>query len=174
MIQELLDFYHPNLKAAVCAKDQLFTFKPRRKAYVVNTDPISKKGQHWVCIYYENNIGYYFDSYGISNAIEPEINGFLKATCRHSYRNVNRFQSDYSDYCGLYCLFALHAMTSQKASFNKLSQRTFSATNWLDNDRHILHWFRTRKRGCAHAAKRSVCQTCAARSSGGATLRDAL
>lgn len=173
-LQGLLDFYHPDLKAVVCAKDQLYTFRPRRRAYIVNTDPISKRGRHWVCIYYSDNIAYYFDSYGSYNLIEPEINTFLSSTCKWSYRNRSRFQSDYTDYCGVYCLFALNLMASQNGSFIALTQRTFSATDWINNDARILQWFLKREHKYAHTAETFTYQTCAAKSSGGVTLLGAL
>ena len=39
---------------------------PRKKClYVCNTDPASKKGQHWIAICIDaKGVGYYFDSYG--------------------------------------------------------------------------------------------------------------
>ena len=49
----------------VCALDQLE--KPTfSSAYVINSDPSSKPGEHWVAVYFDKRgRGEYFDSYGL-------------------------------------------------------------------------------------------------------------
>ena len=49
----------------VCALDQLE--KPTfPSAYVINSDPSSKPGEHWVAVYFDKRgRGEYFDSYGL-------------------------------------------------------------------------------------------------------------
>ena len=49
----------------VCALDQLE--KPTfPSAYVINSDPSSKPGEHWVAVYFDKRSrGEYFDSYGL-------------------------------------------------------------------------------------------------------------
>ena len=51
----------------VFAKDGIIPPKTStRTAYVCNTDPHTKKGQHWIAIYIdEDDSGYFFDSYGL-------------------------------------------------------------------------------------------------------------
>ena len=50
----------------VCALDQLE--KPTfPSAYVINSDPSSEPGEHWVAVYFDKRgRGEYFDSYGLS------------------------------------------------------------------------------------------------------------
>ena len=49
----------------VCALDQLE--KPTfPSAYVINSDPSSKPGEHWIAVYFDKRgRGEYFDSYGL-------------------------------------------------------------------------------------------------------------
>ena len=53
----------------VCALDQLE--KPTfPSAYVINSDPSSKPGEHWVAVYFDKRgRGEYFDSYGLPRTL---------------------------------------------------------------------------------------------------------
>lgn len=54
-LQKILNKHYPNLNGIVCAKDELSDIIGHRKAYIINTDPSNKPGEHWVCIYYLGN-----------------------------------------------------------------------------------------------------------------------
>lgn len=72
-LQNTLNTHYPKLNGVVCAKDELSKIIGYRKAYIINTDPSTKPGQHWVSIYYLGNSAFYFDSFGYQNNIEYEI-----------------------------------------------------------------------------------------------------
>ena len=53
----------------ICAFDQLE--KPVfPSAYVINSDPSSEPGEHWIAVYFDKRgRGEYFDSYGLAPAV---------------------------------------------------------------------------------------------------------
>lgn len=139
-LQKILNKHYPNLNGIVCAKDELSDIIGHRKAYIINTDPSNKPGEHWVCIYYLGNSAFYFDSFGIQNNIESEIKNFLSHTCHTWCRNRNSFQAEDSELCGVYCLFVLHILYN---GYNvKSLNQIFNAQPKL-NDAKVFKWFTT-------------------------------
>ena len=50
----------------VYARNRIPTIPPHKKiAFIVNTDPSHKPGEHWVGFYLTKSTVYYFDPYGI-------------------------------------------------------------------------------------------------------------
>ena len=94
----------------VFAADRLPRTVPQYpSSYIVNTDPASKPGTHWVAFYFPNkDQGEFFDSYGQT----PEFyhRAFENFLNHNSYRwTYNRIalQSLTSNACGQYCLWYL-------------------------------------------------------------------
>lgn len=141
-LQYVLDKVFPELAGIVCASDELLAVTPRRLCYIVNTDPISKPGQHWVLIVRNRTSCYYFDSYGDTNTVVLSIVNFLSINCKQVYRNKSRFQSDASMLCGVYCLFVLHSLVHCHVSFKDIVFNTFSTTDLFTNDILLDKWFR--------------------------------
>lgn len=165
-LQYILDNIFPSLNGIVCARDQLLTINKKRNCYIVNTDPISKAGQHWVLIYYTpNNTCYYFDSYGSHNRIEIDISNFISINCLKLFRNKYRFQSDSSQLCGIYCLYVLYAMLCYNHSFSYIVHNNFNFNNWLSNDMLLTMWFRHfyKHLNMKTSGNNVTCQTCASR-----------
>ena len=54
----------------------------RSGSVIINTDPHTERGSHWLAIHFEtrSSRAYYFDSYGIFPII-PTILDFLKRNC---------------------------------------------------------------------------------------------
>lgn len=74
---------------------------------VVNTKPISSEGEHWIALVKSSkNVGYYFDSYGMSPANFPEVATVLDTTKEWQYNDV-QLQSLLTTVCGQYCIFFL-------------------------------------------------------------------
>lgn len=65
------------VRAPVCDKlpETLKRFKPR--AYVVNTDPADKPGQHWIGVWTENDTCELLDSYALPLSTYEFITPFL-------------------------------------------------------------------------------------------------
>ena len=92
----------------VFACDQLpKQYVPRPSALVVNTDPSTQPGEHWVAIYItRDGEGEYFDSYGQSVML-PEIRTFLRKNTTRTCSNSRPLQGPWSAVCGQYCIFFL-------------------------------------------------------------------
>ena len=99
---------------------------------IVNTDPSSKPGTHWVAIYFpKTGNAEYFDSFGM----QPKIKSILKFISFNSKKytfNRTQLQNVFSIVCGNYCCeYLLHrCMGKSKSSFLK----NYKVTNTLFND----------------------------------------
>lgn len=105
-------------------------------ALVVNTDPSSKPGKHWVCIFVsKHGYGEYFDSYALPPLI-PSIVHFLYSYCGSNWNyNTRRLQGDRSSTCGHYVTAYLSYRCSNISPFFFLSK--FKISNFDFNDRLI-------------------------------------
>ena len=72
---------------------------------IVNIDPSTMEGSHWVAIYRQphTRIGYYFDTYGLPPP--PRIHHWLAANCVH-WRNFEKRIQSFNDRvsCGYICM----------------------------------------------------------------------
>lgn len=77
-------------------------------ALVINTDPDTRPGSHWVAVFidkYKN--GEYFDSYGFPPLVESHTK-FLTTSCKKWIHNKTGLQSYNTTVCGQYCLLFLY------------------------------------------------------------------
>jgi hypothetical protein len=98
-------------------------------AFVINNQPSSHPGEHWLAVYGKNNVCQFFDSYGR----RPRSKYILKFLKNKRWRQSKKqVQSFYSDVCGTYCLIYLLFKCSGKneEEFYEL----FNAKNKLRND----------------------------------------
>lgn len=79
---------------------------------IMNTDPISKPGQHWVTAMKRDGRCYFFDSYGNSPLT---YNARLWQALAKCLTNKKDYQQTRSTVCGDYCLFFLKLFS--KADF---------------------------------------------------------
>lgn len=103
-IQHLLR-HHPLTKClfnGVYAADNHHLCFNAYGAYVVNTDPQHKDGQHWIVVLHLPHKLYYFDSYGLPPAIH--IAHSFKDCGKPIHYHRRRLQGS-SPVCGHYCLF---------------------------------------------------------------------
>ena len=97
-------------------------------AFVINIDPDTKPGSHWVAVYF-NHFGQatYFDSFGLSPYV-PAIKTFITKNCNSLKYNSWILQSFYSQTCGLYCILFIKSLCRGQTltyflkRFNPLSQ----------------------------------------------------
>src|SRR5882757_2759354 len=79
--------------------------------FVVNTDPSTKPGAHWVAYYFDKKGGVdYFDSYGLPPTT-PDLLTFFSShnsggAWRRFYNGV-KLQGNTSKACGFYCVYFL-------------------------------------------------------------------
>ena len=77
---------------------------------IVNADPHTKGGSHWLAVHFrtKSSYPYYFDSYSIVPFV-PEIMEFVQRNYTTWDRKRRQMQSLNSDVCGKYCcLFSLY------------------------------------------------------------------
>jgi len=74
-------------------------------AYVINSDPSSKPGEHWIAVYFDKNIkAEYFDSYGLSPDM-LDFTDFMNANSISWVYNKKTLQSLFYKYVELLCVF---------------------------------------------------------------------
>ena len=76
---------------------------------IINSDPHTKEGSHWLAIYFEpkSSEAFYFDSYG-HPSFNTHIQTFIRRNCTVWDYNTIQLQGPTSLVCGKYCcLFAL-------------------------------------------------------------------
>lgn len=101
-------------------------------AIIVNTDPDSKPGTHWIAIYIDKfQNGEYFDSYGLPPFVSQHKK-FLRANCKKFLYNTKEMQSLDSNVCGQYCLLYLYFRSRARSLLD--FQRFFSGDT-LKNDK---------------------------------------
>ena len=82
----------------------------RSGSVIINADPHTERGSHWLAIHLEPrpSSAYYFDSYGLFLLVHS-IRSFLRRNCTVWDYNVTRLQGLISTVCGHYCcLFDLY------------------------------------------------------------------
>ncbi len=105
-------------------------------ALVVNTDPSTERGSHWVAIFIaRKGNAEYFDSYGLSPQV-VEVLDFVKCFKKCQY-NKKCQQGVTSSVCGHYCVY----FTIQRRKNVSVEDivNTFSA-DIEENDEMITQW----------------------------------
>jgi hypothetical protein len=105
--------------------------KERPAAFIVNTDPSSEKGEHWVAIILANKCGEYFDSFGFCPLV-PEIAQYLARFCPNGLKySQQTLQHPYSKTCGQYCIKYIKARLDGRSYEDFLADFSF---NFRAND----------------------------------------
>ena len=118
----------------VHASDQLPKTVEIPSIHIVNTDPSTESGEHWVAVYFGLDATEYFDSYGLP---PPPTKNFLTFLGAHYDYNPVQLQGVLATTCGHYCLFYLRHRC-----------RGFTMREIVDvfpgrghNDQFVLKWF---------------------------------
>ena len=122
---------------SVLPRDRLPSRVVYPSSYVVNTHESSKKGEHWLALYFDKT-GYctFFDPFGLS----PSFYGFdnyLKKTSRGFTFNTQQIQSVTSSVCGYYCIYFVLLM-SRNFTLKEILM-FFDKKDFIYNDFKILH-----------------------------------
>lgn len=85
---------------------RVFTYP---SAYIINTHPSYMPGEHWICIWFDNNTdGDFFYSFGNTPlSFDDDIAYFLFDNCSNYVYNNRAIQQYKSSTCGYYVLFYL-------------------------------------------------------------------
>ncbi len=102
---------------------------PKRRIFplesgVVNLEPHTKRGSHWVCFYNDPSKPYveYFDSYGCP--ADDFLERFLRTSNKPILAQSNQLQADGSEECGWYCIFYVKQRANGKDPLNIISEFT--------------------------------------------------
>lgn len=91
----------------VYASNRLPMFVSKPAYIIVNMDPDTKPGSHWVAIHIDkNNIGEYFDSFGRKPT--GYHFSFMNRNCKRWSYNHKILQNALTSVCGKYCLLYLY------------------------------------------------------------------
>lgn len=111
-------------------------------AIVVNTDPHTRSGTHWVVFYLDEdgNRIEYFDSFGLPPHL-PYYQQFLKRNARRYVYNEHRLQGYNSFVCAHYCLTFLYSRANG-LTMNEFVN-AFSFKNTTLNDGFIYSLYKS-------------------------------
>lgn len=85
---------------------------------IVNTEPSSEAGEHWIAIVFKRGIFYFLDSYGrapshqlFTKEFKNKIKDYFK-DYRYKY-NPKMIQDLFSNMCGYYCIYFIREMENK-------------------------------------------------------------
>ena len=96
-------------------RDQLPRAPNNAECGILNLQPSSQLGSHWVCWFKKGSDRYYFDSFG--EPPPPELKKYLKTAREYGQGSLVIRQSsvtvqeDHSSECGSLCLFVLYHLS---------------------------------------------------------------
>lgn len=108
---------------------------------VLNIEPLGFRGVHWVGIFIDKpNHIYYFDSLG-KPPNKCIVNNLKVNDIKYITRNFKRYQSDFSNFCGVYCLAFIHYMSinchNNKAFYDFLK---YYKSDYTYNDQFVYNY----------------------------------
>ena len=94
-----------NILKNVREKSTIESYGTHFSAYIINSDPSYRPGEHWIAVYFDKQgRGEFFDSYGL----HPDFNGFTTLMNQNSNEwiyNNKTLRSLFSVVCGYYCIY---------------------------------------------------------------------
>lgn len=126
----------------VYACDNLPKFKVRKPScFIINTDPSSLPGTHWVAIYFPTRgNAEYFDSFGLTPNIKS-IKKFISNNSKKYTHNNVQLQNIFSTICGNYCCeYLLHRCMGKSLTHFLKQYKKFKTMN---NDELTMKNFNT-------------------------------
>lgn len=112
----------------------------RPAAIVVNTDPSSQPGTHWIAMYFpRKGCAEFFDSYGLRPS-RKEFVETLQSNAGCYISNGKRLQGDFSSVCGQYCCLFIWNRCKKKSMADFI--QLFSRRQQHLNDRKAEQMFR--------------------------------
>lgn len=126
----LNDKYISKYFRGVYSSDLIPTNLDKKGIYIINTDPSTLPGKHWVVLSKLSSYTYtvdYFDSYGEKpiNEVQTALN-ISNLCCRYS---IKRLQGSHSDVCGDYCVFYAYFVSRGYTMAQFLELFTSNTTN---------------------------------------------
>jgi len=116
------------------------TIDRRRNCSIIfNTGDSTSAGDHFVAIYINKNATYYFDSFGGSIDLDPNIKSFIrKIPTKRIIENTQTIQSDFSQFCGFFCVAYL--LSKDLNLSEDYFKSCFNKKNLLENDQNVIYF----------------------------------
>ena len=109
-------------------------------AFIINLDPITKPGSHWVGLYIDFfGRAVYFDPFGIG-PFQQDIYNFIKANSFTLTVNHVVLQNFQSRNCGLFCVYFIKEMCRGRTLPQIVAK--FNHRHTILNDRYLQHLLR--------------------------------
>lgn len=123
----------------VFASDHLpIEIKSYPACFIVNTDPSSEAGSHWLCFYFPcKHVVEFFDSYGNPPAFFGDPIANFTSRFSFVYHNPLRLQSNSTAVCGQYCVYYLYSRCRGKTMNDVLSS---FVSNHICNDNLVYNF----------------------------------
>jgi hypothetical protein len=126
-------------KYAVIAADHVNKIlKSTYSVYIINIDPSTMSGSHWIAAFIRKNRFEIFDPLG--GRIATYSAEYFKQISQHvGWENTKQIQSSYSISCGIFCLYYIYLRlkgTSSIAIVNKF------CSNYYYNEMFVNCWFK--------------------------------
>ena len=133
---EIEDYLKNNSKFIGCfGRNNLPKIVPLPCSLIINTDPTTKPGDHWLGLVLTKKKCFYFDSFGLG-IMDKNIIDFLKKYYDKVTINNECIQHYDSDKCGLYCIAFVNNVNS-KSSYERFISN-FNLVHLLKNDNIVL------------------------------------
>ena len=98
------DSYAKKYYLGTVALDQLPQFIKYPSCFILNNQKSNQPGQHWIAIYFgKNQKAEFFDSFGQS-AKYYNLENYIKTRSKGFVNSNIKLQSNYSTFCGYYCV----------------------------------------------------------------------
>ena len=105
--------------------------------FIANTDNHGLPGTHWLAFFVQNNVIECFDSYGQSPGVyNTKFSQWIQRHARSVRVNSSRLQSDWSNVCGLYCVYFLHQRLLGHTMAEIVAR--FSGSDRETNDQYMM------------------------------------
>ena len=126
----------PYIRGVFPADQVPLVFKKRVNAFIVNTDPASQPGEHWLALWTEGTTCEVFDSYGLplSTYKNPTLQAWL-SQWKEIISSDQTLQAMDSFTCGHYALFFLKAKARHASFQDFLAQ--WHSNNLVLNDKRV-------------------------------------
>ena len=132
-----------NLPVKVCCADDLpSSVKKRPHFYLTNTSKCQKSGLHWTIFYFPiKGPCAFFDSLGENpETYHRRLRNVIISNgpdCLHVFTS-NTIQPDYSNKCGLFCIYFIHKRCMNIS--HAMMLRNLSKTNLHFNDERVVQY----------------------------------
>jgi Adenovirus endoprotease len=124
---------------------------------VVNTDPSTKMGEHWLCLkVLSSKVLLLFDSLSSEQHVHNKYIRSFREIFLCLERNQGLLQDPFSTSCGLFCVYFFHFLCNEKMSLNDIVKKKFTK-NVVHNECLVLEFIASRYDKKLYSSVRSTC-----------------